>query len=48
MGFMVYISKWNDNINWPVAKQYLDFVIARVGDGSNYVNPLYTKFMYKL
>ncbi|UPL43252.1 N-acetylmuramoyl-L-alanine amidase [Bacillus sp. PGP15] len=41
MGHIVDISKWNGNINWPVAKQHLDFVIARVQDGSNYVDPLY-------
>jgi len=41
MGQIVDVSKWNGNINWPVAKQYLDFVIARVQDGSNYVDPLY-------
>ena len=39
---IVDISKWNVNINWPVAKQYVDFIIARVQDGSNsnYVNSL--------
>lgn len=41
MGQIVDISKWNGDINWPVAKQYLDFVIARVQEGSNYVDPLY-------
>ncbi|MED2186949.1 GH25 family lysozyme [Bacillus wiedmannii] len=45
MGQIVDISKWNGNINWPVAKQYLDFVIARVQDGSNYVDPLYKGFV---
>lgn len=37
MGYTVDISKWNGDINWPVAKQYIDFIIARVQDGSNYV-----------
>lgn len=45
MGQIVDISKWNGNINWPVAKQYLDFVIARVQDGSNYVDPLYKGYV---
>ncbi|WP_144559944.1 GH25 family lysozyme [Bacillus thuringiensis] len=45
MGHIVDISKWNDNINWPVAKQHLDFVIARVQDGSNYVDPLYKGYV---
>ncbi|TXR64198.1 N-acetylmuramoyl-L-alanine amidase [Bacillus sp. AY18-3] len=45
MGHIVDISKWNGNINWPVAKQYLDFVIARVQDGSNYVDPLYKGYV---
>ena len=45
MGYTVDISKWNGNINWPVAKQYLDFVIARVQDGSNYVDPLYKGYV---
>lgn len=41
MGYIVDISKWNGNINWDVAASQLDFVIARVQDGSNYVDPLY-------
>ncbi|MBJ3791818.1 N-acetylmuramoyl-L-alanine amidase, partial [Bacillus sp. OA1] len=45
MGYTVDISKWNGNINWPVAKQHLDFVIARVQDGSNYVDPLYKDYV---
>ncbi|HHT7042032.1 hypothetical protein B4087_5805 [Bacillus cereus] len=45
MGYIADISKWNGNINWPVAKQYLDFVIARVQDGSNYVDPLYKGYV---
>ncbi|HDR7876511.1 GH25 family lysozyme [Bacillus mobilis] len=45
MGHIVDISKWNGDINWPVAKQHLDFVIARVQDGSNYVDPLYKGYV---
>lgn len=45
MGQIVDISKWNGDINWPVARQYLDFVIARVQDGSNYVDPLYKGYV---
>ncbi|KAA0777610.1 N-acetylmuramoyl-L-alanine amidase [Bacillus sp. BB51/4] len=45
MGHIVDISKWNGNINWPVAKQYIDFIIARVQDGSNYVDPLYKGYV---
>ncbi|KXY76032.1 N-acetylmuramoyl-L-alanine amidase [Bacillus cereus] len=45
MGYVADVSKWNGNINWPVAKQYLDFVIARVQDGSNYVDPLYKGYV---
>ncbi|OBZ60101.1 N-acetylmuramoyl-L-alanine amidase [Bacillus pacificus] len=45
MGHIADISKWNGNINWSVAKQYLDFVIARVQDGSNYVDPLYKGYV---
>ncbi|MCQ6531028.1 GH25 family lysozyme [Bacillus mycoides] len=41
MGHIVDISKWNGDINWDVAAAQLDFVIARVQDGSNYVDPLY-------
>ncbi|MCU5716683.1 GH25 family lysozyme [Bacillus cereus] len=48
MGNIVDISKWNGNINWPVAKQYLDFVIARVQDGSNYVDPLYKGYVQNM
>ncbi|MEB9379158.1 GH25 family lysozyme [Bacillus cereus] len=45
MGYTVDISKWNGDINWPVAKQYIDFIIARVQDGSNYVDPLYKGYV---
>ncbi|HDR6285599.1 TPA: N-acetylmuramoyl-L-alanine amidase [Bacillus cereus] len=45
MGYTVDISKWNGNINWPVAKQHIDFIIARVQDGSNYVDPLYKGYV---
>ncbi|WP_242226262.1 GH25 family lysozyme [Bacillus cereus group sp. BfR-BA-01358] len=45
MGNIVDISKWNGNINWPVAKQHIDFIIARVQDGSNYVDPLYKGYV---
>ncbi|MGH1326581.1 GH25 family lysozyme [Bacillus pretiosus] len=48
MGQIVDISKWNGNINWPVAKQYLDFIIARVQDGSNYVDPLYKGYVQSM
>ncbi|PFJ08263.1 N-acetylmuramoyl-L-alanine amidase [Bacillus cereus] len=41
MGYIVDISKWNGNINWDVATGQLDLAIARVQDGSNYVDPLY-------
>ena len=45
MGYTVDISKWNGNINWLVAKQHIDFIIARVQDGSNYVDPLYKGYV---
>ncbi|MFC9448176.1 GH25 family lysozyme [Bacillus cereus] len=45
MGYIVDISKWNGNINWDVAAPQLDFVIARVQDGSNYVDPLYENYV---
>ncbi|MCU5100965.1 GH25 family lysozyme [Bacillus cereus] len=45
MGYIVDISKWNKDINWPIAKQYVDFIIARVQDGSNYVDPLYKGYV---
>ncbi|MFE8094033.1 N-acetylmuramoyl-L-alanine amidase [Bacillus toyonensis] len=45
MGHIVDISKWNGNINWDVAAPQLDFVIARVQDGSNYVDPLYKNYV---
>ncbi|MBG9841476.1 N-acetylmuramoyl-L-alanine amidase [Bacillus tropicus] len=45
MGNIADISKWNGNINWPLAKQYIDFIIARVQDGSNYVDPLYKGYV---
>ncbi|MED0961758.1 GH25 family lysozyme [Bacillus paramycoides] len=48
MGHIVDISKWNGNINWDVAAQQLDFVIARVQDGSNYVDPLYKGYIQSM
>ncbi|MGE7885342.1 glycoside hydrolase family 25 protein [Bacillus sp. NPDC094077] len=45
MGHIVDISKWNGNIDWDVAAPHLDFVIARVQDGSNYVDPLYKNYV---
>lgn len=48
MGHIVDISKWNGNINWPVAKQHIDFIIARVQDGSNYVDPLYKGYVQSM
>ncbi|HDR8178650.1 GH25 family lysozyme [Bacillus cereus] len=45
MGQIIDISKWNGDINWPIAKQYIDFIIARVQDGSNYVDPLYKGYV---
>ncbi|MDA1904430.1 GH25 family lysozyme [Bacillus cereus] len=45
MGYIVDISKWNGNINWDIAAPQLDFVIARVQDGSNYVDPLYENYV---
>lgn len=45
MGYIVDVSKWNGNINWDVAAPQLDFVIARVQDGSNYVDPLYKNYV---
>ncbi|PFM62551.1 N-acetylmuramoyl-L-alanine amidase [Bacillus cereus] len=48
MGHIVDISKWNGNINWDVAASQLDFVIARVQDGSNYVDPLYKGYVQEM
>ncbi|ETT85591.1 GH25 family lysozyme [Bacillus mycoides] len=48
MGHIVDISKWNGNINWDVAAPQLDFVIARVQDGSNYVDPLYKGYVQEM
>lgn len=45
MGHIIDISKWNGDINWPVAKQHMDFIIARVQDGSNYVDPMYKSYV---
>lgn len=41
MGYIADISKWNGDINWDIAAGQLDLAIARVQDGSNYVDPLY-------
>ncbi|PFL33694.1 GH25 family lysozyme [Bacillus cereus] len=45
MGHIVDISKWNGNINWDVAADQLDLVIARVQDGSNYVDHMYKSYV---
>ncbi|ATI51314.1 MULTISPECIES: glycoside hydrolase family 25 protein [Bacillus] len=45
MGHIVDISKWNGNIDWSVAAPQLDLVIARVQDGSNYVDPMYKEYV---
>lgn len=45
MGYIVGISKWNGNINWDAAAPQLDFVIARVQNGSNYVDRLYKGYV---
>jgi len=48
MGHIIDISKWNGDINWSVAKQHIDFIIARVQDGSNYVDPLYKEYVQSM
>ncbi|PEW62065.1 N-acetylmuramoyl-L-alanine amidase, partial [Bacillus cereus] len=48
MGHIVDISKWNGNINWAVAAPQLDLVIARVQDGSNYVDPMYKGYVQSM
>ncbi|MFJ1104485.1 GH25 family lysozyme [Bacillus sp. GX] len=48
MGYIIDISKWNGDINWSVAKQHIDFIIARVQDGSNYVDPLYKGYVQSM
>ncbi|MBO1626074.1 glycoside hydrolase family 25 protein [Bacillus sp. SY8(2021)] len=45
MGYIVDISKWNGDINWGVAAPQLDLVIARVQDGSNYIDPMYQSYV---
>ncbi|MBC6972572.1 N-acetylmuramoyl-L-alanine amidase [Bacillus sp. Xin] len=45
MGYIVDISKWNGNIDWSVAAPQLDWVIARVQDGSTYVDPMYKSYV---
>lgn len=48
MGNIIDISKWNGNINWSVAKPNIDFIIARVQDGSNYIDPLYNGYVNEM
>lgn len=45
MGEIIDISKWNGDINWNTAKPYIDFIIARVQDGSNYRDPRYQGYV---
>ncbi|WP_272513739.1 GH25 family lysozyme [Bacillus cereus] len=48
MGHIVDISKWNGNINWPVAAPKLDLAICRVQYGSNKVDEWYQRYVKKL
>jgi len=48
MGNIIDMSKWNGNPNWDIAKPYIDFVIARVQDGSNYVDPVYKNYVQNM
>ena len=48
MGHIIDISKWNGNINWDVAAQQLDLVIARVQDGSNVVDHMYQSYVSEM
>jgi len=45
MGYIVDMSKWNGSPDWDTAAKHLDFVIARVQDGSNYVDPVYKSYI---
>ncbi|PGT35627.1 N-acetylmuramoyl-L-alanine amidase [Bacillus anthracis] len=45
MGYIVDMSKWNESPDWDTAAKHLDFVIARVQDGSNYVDPVYKSYV---
>ncbi|SFI27218.1 GH25 family lysozyme [Bacillus sp. 103mf] len=48
MGYIVDISKYNDNINWDVAAPNLDLAICRVQYGSNKVDALYKQHVANL
>lgn len=45
---VVDISKWNGNIDFDTAYHHVDFYIARVQDGSNYVDPLYKSYVQEM
>lgn len=48
MGHIIDISKWNGDINFDVAKSNIDFIIARVQDGSNYQDPKYPTYVKQM
>lgn len=48
MGGFIDISKWNYPIEWDVAKTHIDFIIARVQDGSNYQDPYYNEYVREM
>ncbi|ENQ3106054.1 N-acetylmuramoyl-L-alanine amidase [Bacillus cereus] len=48
MGYIVDISKYNDNINWDVAAPNLDLAICRVQYGSNKADYLYKQHVENL
>ncbi|MGG0239679.1 GH25 family lysozyme [Bacillus rhizoplanae] len=42
MGYIIDISKWNENINWDIAAQHIDLAICRVQYGSRKIDERYT------
>ncbi|ASN71802.1 putative Gram-positive endolysin [uncultured Caudovirales phage] len=48
MKYLVDLSKWNNNMNWPVAAPQIELAICRVQYGSNLVDHLYNEHVTKL
>ncbi|QTR83139.1 N-acetylmuramoyl-L-alanine amidase [Bacillus cytotoxicus] len=48
MGYIVDLSKWNNQINWPIAAPQIELAICRVQYGSNLVDHLYNDHVTNL
>lgn len=48
MSHFIDISKWNYPIDWDKARNNINYIIARVQDGSNYRDPRYGEYVEQM